>query len=218
MEATTGSKSASVRARLDHPVIDSDGHFIEILPLLMDYLKDEGGSGMPERFRKSSRENFAYFRMSPADRHRWHASRPPWWPLPASNMHDLATAMFPELLYQRLPEMGIDFSVLYPTLGLMFLHMKDAEVRHASCRALNKLNAELFRDYADRLTPAALIPMHTPNEALMELEYAVGTLGLKAALMPSFVRRPVPALAGQFSEAPQYASWLDSFGIDSDYD
>src|SRR5208282_6250322 len=107
MEATNGSNSALVRARLDHPVIDSDGHFIEILPLLMDYLKDEGGAGMLERFRKWSRQNFAYFRMSPEDRHHWHASRPPWWPLPARNTYDLATAMFPELLHQRLPEMGI---------------------------------------------------------------------------------------------------------------
>src|SRR5262245_58180373 len=108
MEAASASKSASVRARLDHPVIDSDGHVIEILPLFMDYLKDVGGSGMLERFRAASRQNFAYFRMSAAQRHDWHAARPPWWPLPASNTHDLATAVFPELLYRRLPEMGID--------------------------------------------------------------------------------------------------------------
>ena len=29
------------------------------------------------------------------------------------------------------------------------------------------------------MTPAAVIPMHTPDEAIAELEHVVGTLGLK---------------------------------------
>ena len=32
------SPSAAVRARLDHPVIDGDGHIVEMNPVLLDYL------------------------------------------------------------------------------------------------------------------------------------------------------------------------------------
>ena len=35
------------------------------------------------------------------------------------------------------------------------------------------------------MTPVAMIPMYTPEEAIVELEYAVKTLGLKVAMMPS---------------------------------
>ena len=35
----TKSRSEKVRAKLDHPVIDADGHLIEVEPVLLDYLK-----------------------------------------------------------------------------------------------------------------------------------------------------------------------------------
>ena len=34
---------AAIRERLDHPVIDSDGHFIEYLPLVRDFVVEEAG-------------------------------------------------------------------------------------------------------------------------------------------------------------------------------
>ena len=46
------------------------------------------------------------------------------------------------------------------------------------------------------MTPAATIPMHTPDEAIEELEYAVKELGLKVIVMSSVVRgrfRPISA-------------------------
>ena len=33
------SKSAAVRRNLDHPVIDGDGHWLEPLPIFLDYVK-----------------------------------------------------------------------------------------------------------------------------------------------------------------------------------
>ena len=42
--------------------------------------------------------------------------------------------------------------------------------RTATCRAYNIFVAEYFQPYADRITPAAAIPMHTPEEAVAELE------------------------------------------------
>jgi len=46
----------------------------------------------------------------------------------------------------------------------------------------------------------------------------VNVLGLKAVLMASYVKRPIPAVARQYPEASRYAFWLDTFGIDSEYD
>jgi hypothetical protein len=68
------------------------------------------------------------------------------------------------------------------------------------------------------MTPVAIIPMHTPDEAIAELDYTVGQLGMKAILMASFVRRPITAVARTSPEAARYAYWLDTFGIDSEYD
>jgi hypothetical protein len=31
---------------------------------------------------------------------------------------------------------------------------------------VNRMNAELFRPYAHRMTPAAVVPVHTPQEAI----------------------------------------------------
>jgi hypothetical protein len=73
---------------------------------------------------------------------------------------------------------------LCPSIGLFLVHLGDDELRGTACRALNKLHADSFREYSDRMTPVAVIPMHSPAEAIAELEYAVGTLGLKAAVMP----------------------------------
>lgn len=44
------SKSAAVRARLNHPVIDGDGHWLEPVPLVLDCLRDVAGPALVERF------------------------------------------------------------------------------------------------------------------------------------------------------------------------
>ncbi len=114
--------------------------------------------------------------------------------------------------------MGLDFTVIYPSMGLFGIHVGDDELRPALCRAFNKLNADTYGEYPDRMTPVAIIPMHSPREAIEELDYAVGTLGMKAVVMASFVRRPIPAVERISPEMSRYAYWLDVFAVDSDYD
>ena len=46
------SEGAAVRSRLDHPVIDTDGHFIEIEPILIDYIRDVCGADLAGRYRE----------------------------------------------------------------------------------------------------------------------------------------------------------------------
>jgi predicted TIM-barrel fold metal-dependent hydrolase len=214
------SKSAAVRARLSYPIIDSDGHTAEFEPALFDYLRAEAGARTVERLKSLSNSpiSFRWYRMTPQERRDYRLARPLWAAHPTRNTLDRATSSLPRLLHQRLPEMGIDFTVIYPSFGIVLPNLGEAELRRASCRALNKLHADIFRDYADRMTPAAVIPMHTPAEAVEELDYAVTVLGFKVVLMPAFVMRPVAAVARRIPEAARHVHWFDTFAMDSEYD
>lgn len=219
------SKSAQVRARLNHPIIDSDGHTVECEPAFRDYLKTVGGASIVERYLAADvagafvdTSGYRWYRMTPAERLYRRSPRRPWWALPARNTLDRATATLPRLLHERLPECGIDFAVLYTSLGLSFPNIPDEELRRACCRAINQYNSDIFREYSDRLTPAAVIPMITPREAIDELDHAVGRLGMKTIMMAGHARRPVPMIADKYPEAARYTDWIDNFCIDSQYD
>ncbi|MGH7906540.1 MAG: amidohydrolase family protein [Candidatus Binataceae bacterium] len=213
------SKSARIRERLGYPIIDSDGHTIENQVILAEYIEALAGPKIADRFRAIFRRRDQRFtKISGEDQRDYHMTRLPWWSIAARNTADRATAMLPKLLYERLGEMGLDYSVLYTTIGFFAIGIEDEELRRATCRALNKMRADMVRDFGDRLTAAAVIPMHTPQEAIEELEYAVNEQGMKTAMVASYVKRPIPALARQYPEASPYAYWLDVFALDSEYD
>ena len=215
------SKSLEIRQRLSHPILDADGHWLEFEPAVFDNLKEVAGADMVTRYQSWQRnQSFgAWYRLSPEERRDVRALRPIWWAWATKNTLDRATAMLPKLLYERLDETGIDFAVIYPSLGLSAPAIDDADLRRAACRAFNQFSADAFRDYSDRMTPAAIIPMHTPQEAIEELEYAVTTLGLKALFMAAYAKRPIPYVERKFGkEAGRFAYWLDFFGLDSQYD
>jgi predicted TIM-barrel fold metal-dependent hydrolase len=135
-----------------------------------------------------------------------------WWAYPARNSRDRATGMLPGLLYERLDELGLDYAVLYPTLGLTALSLEQADLRRAAIRAFNRYAAELFEPYSDRLTPVAMIPMYEPGEAIDELEYCRRELGAKAVLLNGLVYRPLGP------DGARGARWVDAFGPESPYD
>lgn len=194
---------ADIRGKLNHPVIDADGHMIETTFAVLDFVKQVGGPEIAARY-----ENI--MRGDAAGRNRqavWVGNSGP-----ASI--DRATAMLPRLLRARLDEAGIDFSVVYGTHALAVLRLEDDELRPVVYRAMNMLYADMFKDVSDRLTPVALIPMHSPQEALSELDFAVGELGLKAIVMNVVVRRPAPEVVKQAPHLAAYAMALTSPGID----
>jgi predicted TIM-barrel fold metal-dependent hydrolase len=231
MTTPHASKSRQIRARLNHPIIDSDGHTIENRHVLAEYIKSESGSKTAERFITSvgAYTNLQAAGLSPegswvipgeslAKARDRRITRGPWWGLPAANTLDRATAMLPKLLYERLDDLGLDYSVLYTTTGFTLIGIEDEELRRASCHALNRMRADMTAGFGDRLTAAAVIPMHTPAEAIEELEFAVRELGMKSAMVASFVKRPIPMIARKYPDAAQFAYTLDVYGIDSDYD
>ena len=219
VETLEKTKSAAIRARLDHPVVDSDGHAAEFEPAVFDVLRGVGGNEVVERFKKAN--NFfgmPWYEMSVSERIKHRVPRPHWWVHPTKNTLDRATSSLPKLMYERLDEMGLDFTMVYPSLGFGAMHLPDDELRGIACRAFNTYQAEIYAPYADRITPAAIIPMQTPEEAVAELEHAVGTLGMKVAMLAGYARRPIPVAADAPAEVAKHAFWLDTFGIDSDYD
>ncbi|PON12072.1 hypothetical protein C2W62_41535 [Candidatus Entotheonella serta] len=154
MAFTQTSKSAEIRARLDHPVIDADGHTVECEPLFLDYLKQVGGAAIAERYATWMQQSglARWYNLTPVERLEKRATRPPWRGFPTKNTLDRATATLPKLLYERMEAFGLDFTILYPTQGLFFLHIGNEEMRRACCRALNHCHADIFGGYQDRIT------------------------------------------------------------------
>lgn len=208
------ASSQEIRSRLDHPVIDADGHIIEFLPAVRDFLVEEGGRKLAEEFDQVVDAGRRLESLSIDERRAMGAFKLTWWPYPAENSLDRATGMLPGLLYDRLDEFGIDYAVLYPTMGLTGMSLDQTDLRRASIRAFNRCAAEMFEPYSDRLTPVAMIPMYDPGEALDELEYCVGELGLKTVLLNGLVYRPLT----KDPDASRGARWVDAFGPESPYD
>ena len=213
------SKSAAeVRAGLDHPVIDGDGHWVEYFPTMQDELRRIGGEKAADGFAAFGDEVYRNLQLSVEERRNGNLAHEAWWAVPTRDIRDRATAMMPKLLNERMDELGFDFSVLYPTIGLGAPRIADDETRQVACRAFNTYTAERFAPFADRMTPAGVIPMHTPDEAIAELDHLVGELGLKVAMFGSMVARPVPGLVARGSDAVDETAWLDLLGLDSAYD
>ncbi len=202
-----------VREQIDHPVIDSDGHLLEYLPAVREILRDLAGGDAVAAFEAilDAQQNSKH--MTPEERRNFGLFRLTWWGFPAENTLDRATAMLPQLQYERLPELGIDYAVVYPTFGLTAQMVEQDELRLALVRSFNRYYAESYEGLGDRLCPVALIPMHTPDEAIEELDYVVGTLGMKAALFAGFVYRQIGG-----EDAPRSARWVDTFTWESPHD
>lgn len=215
---TSQQTSSAIRKRLGHPVIDADGHYIEFGPSILEYMRETAGARVAEAFLELNDRIAKAIRMTPQRRRDSGMAQEGFWITPAKNTRDRAAATLPRLLYERLDEFGFDFTVLYPSAGLLVPRIEDEEMRRATCRAFNSYLAAHYREFADRITPAAVIPMHTPDEAIEELEYAVRSLGLKAMMMGHPVRRPIPAVELKLPGAGRYAVRVDAFGIDSIYD
>ncbi len=197
-----------IRAEFDHPIVDADGHLIESVQLLFRHVAQVAGEKTAGRLAEVLPQLFTG--AGDPDRNE---GRGPWWPLPTDAEYQ-ATVMAPGLLAERLDDIGIDYTILYPSLGLALVTIPDAEVRRAAVRALNVMNAELCGPHADRMTPAAALPMHTPEEAVEELTFAVHELGLKVAMIPAAVTRPLAAYPDAYPSACRF----DRYGLDSDHD
>ena len=202
-----------IRKQIDHPVIDGDGHLIEYTPLVRDFLVELAGEDIAKSF-DTMQQGGALARQVPLEAKRGLGmTRFAWWGVPTRNTLDRATAMMPKLMYNRLDELGLDYALLFPTYGLTVTALPDNDLRPALARAYNRYYAECYGEYRDRLEPVAAIPCFNPEEAITELDYAVGELGLKAAMFSGVISRKMPG-----AEEVRGATWMDTLCHDSDYD
>lgn len=205
-----------LRAKLPHPVIDTDGHWIEYGPHITAAMQKISGDDAVAGFHHFNRYIGKTVAMTNEARRDAGLAQESWWSLPTRNTRDRATAMLPNLLRERLDEFGIDFGIVYPTSGLGLPQIPHDAQRQAACFAFNTYVADYFSRHSDRLTPAAVIPMYTPEEAIDELHHAK-SLGLKVIMMGSMIKRPIPELQRRAPELVDEFPWLDVLGVDSPY-
>jgi predicted TIM-barrel fold metal-dependent hydrolase len=209
-------RAQDIRAGLKHPVIDGDGHWMEPIPVFLEYLAETGGPKAVDQMRAGWRRNDVWYRSTPEERQRNRLRRFIWWGVTA-NTRDKATALLPKLLNERLPELGIDFAVMYPSFGLTLNALNEDDLSRAACRAYNMMTWDMFKPYGERFAPVAIIPARTPESAIQELEYAVGKLGFKAIMLRGNQERLIPGMAEGID--PEKAPWyVDTIGLDSPYD
>src|SRR2546428_1180688 len=207
-----------IRKGLTHPVIDSDGHWVEYTPVFAEQIRKVTGDLGANGFLQSQRRGSDSLSMTPGQRAERGVAMEGFWGLQSTNTRDRATAMMPRMLYDRLDELGIDFGIVYPTAGLGLPRIADDATRRAVIRGFNVVTHEYFKDLGNKLTPAAVIPAHTPDEAIEELTFVTKQLGAKVCMFGSGVRPPMPLAKGAPPHLAPYAPSFGQLGLDSEYD
>ena len=128
----SGSPAAQLRARLDHPMLDADGHTVEYLPALIPYFQKAGVADDLKGF---------FERIFDPGTGMWGAlcARARAAPHGSPVVVGRAGAQHPRLrdrehaglIGERMEELGLDFSVIYPSMGLPILDIPDDRLRIA---------------------------------------------------------------------------------------
>src|SRR5207244_6009859 len=111
--SSNGQTARKIRSGLSHPVIDADGHWLEYSPVMREEFRKIGGDAAIEALEVASARVPSSLKLSVAERARRRVGMEAFWSSPSENVLDRATAMLPKLMYERLGDLGIDFSVVY---------------------------------------------------------------------------------------------------------
>src|SRR5262249_32380330 len=98
-----------VRSKIDHPIVDGDGHWVEYDPVSSDKMRKGGGDLAADGFLKAMATTPESLQMPVAERREKRIGQSAFWSRQTENTLDRATAMMPRLLYDRLDELGLDF-------------------------------------------------------------------------------------------------------------
>ncbi len=91
----------------------------------------------------------------------------------------------PEGWLAFLDDVGIETTVLYPTVALSYGKIVSLDYAVEICRAYNDWLYQTYVRFSPRFKGMAIIPMQDPEEAVKELRRAVTELGMLGAMMPS---------------------------------
>ena len=134
--------------------------------------------------------------MSLAERRRRKIGQEAFWFLPTKNTLDRATAMMPRppLRAPRRPRPRL-LRALSHRAASATIAWRRTSCGGRCCRAYNVFTADQFRPYNDRIIPAAIIPMYTPEEAIEELRVRVAAARAEGGHDGKpIVAGPIPAL------------------------
>src|SRR5260370_17830703 len=101
---------AQIRAKLNHPIIDGDGHWVEYDPVFSEQMRKVGGDKAADGFLAAMAVTRDSLLLSVEERRRRRVSIPGLWTRQTGNTYNPPTAIIPHLLYERLDEIGPDFS------------------------------------------------------------------------------------------------------------
>src|SRR2546423_15174475 len=105
---------AQIRAKLNHPIIDGDGHWVEYDPVFSEQMRKVGGDKAADGFLAAMAVTRDSLLLSVEERRRRRVSMPGFWARPTRKTHDPAPPMMPHPLYERLRQNRSRFPALYP--------------------------------------------------------------------------------------------------------
>lgn len=167
-------------------IIDADGHIFEDMAAI--------ARRMPQPYRRVAERAHTVF--PPLD--HLHTGRvaetPP--------SRDGRAKVGPEGWLAFLQDVGIDYTVLYPTSGLAYGKIVSLDFAVQACRAYNDWLHETYLAFDPRFRGMALVPLQDPEAAAEELNRVVTTLGFQGAMLPS---NGLPLPLGSKAYWPLYA-------------
>lgn len=181
--ATATATAAVDDGRTGTELFDADGHVIEDVPAIIQHL--------PKKWREL-REPLL---TQPLARLHGMTIFPPLGYLSTIPTTGATTiqkrtlaehGLDPESWQVFLDAVGIERTVLYPTLGLTAGRVRDLDYAVAIIRAWNDWIAETYINHpSGKFQAAALLPMQSPKDAAEELRRVVTELGFCAAVLPA---------------------------------
>jgi predicted TIM-barrel fold metal-dependent hydrolase len=150
-------------------IIDGDGHIIEDNTAIIAHM-DSPYRGI------AARKGIIF---PPLD--HLHAARA----VETPPQRDGRPPVGPEGWLAFLDDVGIEWTVLYPTVALSYGKIVSLDYAVAVARAYNDWLSDAYLKFDPRFKGMALIPMQDPEEAAKELRRAVTELGMLGAMMPS---------------------------------
>jgi predicted TIM-barrel fold metal-dependent hydrolase len=148
-------------------IIDADGHVVE----RQDY-HEELSRYMPKGY-----QNRPVFPQLSPTRHYMLGDRP--------RGRRSGKNPGPEEWLAFMDTVGIEQSVVYPTVGLGVGRLVDEDWAIAACHAWNDWLYDRFLSATDRVKGVALIPVQDPEAAAREMERGVTELGMLGAVLPT---------------------------------
>ncbi|MGH7840647.1 MAG: amidohydrolase family protein [Candidatus Binataceae bacterium] len=174
-------------------IIDADGHIVEPRTFWNDYVEPQYRERLPRIIKDSDGVD----RFVVGDKVATNnAYSPAAMCIPGGlatpdlmrklSWDDLRPGSFdPHARLKDMDSEGIDVSVLFPSIGLMFVGVKDPAVSAAGCRAYNNWMADFCRVAPARLLSVAPVPLLDVDLAVAEMRRVVKEHGVKAVLVRS---------------------------------